>query len=225
MNIFKKNKYIITDRDGHQHSFSKAEDLLYRIITDSKKSNYDWIASASELVRFCETADFPKQYAIQIKIAILNCFANLLQNENNSIRPKRTKGKTDITSQDDIDAVYDCYNSLFSITQAHKVRLKFLIEVIKSCSSARSGLDLPYHFGQTYIKNCDTWLNQQVEKYISQRNINFHELRKELCERFAEAVRNDEANRCYRDEKLIPLPKIKGIDPEGIDPDEFEFAE
>ena len=222
MNIFnfKKNKYIITDRDGHQHSFSKAKDLLYRIITDSKKSNYDWIASASELVRVCETADFPKQYAIQIKIAILNCFANLLQNENNSIRPKRTKRKTDITSQDDIDAVYDCYNSLFNITQAHEVRLKFLIEVIKSCSSARSGLDLPYHFGQTYIEKCNTWIDQQVKKCISQENINFHELKEELRKKFAEAVRTDEVNGCYRDEELIPLPKIEY----GEDPDKFDFV-
>lgn len=43
----------------------------------SKVSNYDWLASADELVDVCNRKGFNRKYAIDIKCAILNCYAIL----------------------------------------------------------------------------------------------------------------------------------------------------
>ena len=79
MSSFEK-KYNITGWKGKKYSLT-AKQLYERVLEDSK-SDYNWIASATELVRVCNDSCFPEKYAIAIKIIILNSFANLeLQKE------------------------------------------------------------------------------------------------------------------------------------------------
>ena len=55
-----------------------SEHTLYKtIMKQSKVSNYDWLASADELVDVCNRKGFNRKYAIDIKCAILNCYAVL----------------------------------------------------------------------------------------------------------------------------------------------------
>lgn len=50
--------------------------VIHKIIMkQSKISNYDWLASADELVDVCNKKGFNKKYSIDIKCAILNCYA------------------------------------------------------------------------------------------------------------------------------------------------------
>ena len=67
--------FCFRDWNNKKRHFT-AKRLYKRIMKDSK-SDYNWIASAAELVQVCERADFPKKYALEIELAILNCFANL----------------------------------------------------------------------------------------------------------------------------------------------------
>ncbi len=54
-----------------------ANELQRRIRSDSK-SNYNWIASASDLVCVCKKKDFPEDIADEIQDTILKCFAELV---------------------------------------------------------------------------------------------------------------------------------------------------
>ena len=84
MSFFEK-KYKVTDWDGDTHSLTAKQ--LYERVLDDSKSDYNWIASATELVRVCNNPCFPEMYAVGIKMIILNCFANLeLQKEYPSRR-------------------------------------------------------------------------------------------------------------------------------------------
>ena len=62
---------------GERH-FMTAKRLYKRVMKDASISDFGWIASATELVRICDKPNFPQQYAHDIKIAILNCFAKIV---------------------------------------------------------------------------------------------------------------------------------------------------
>lgn len=51
-------------------------------ILEYSKSNYNWIAPISEIVRICKLPDFPEEYSLIIKIAVLNSFANIAHQAN-----------------------------------------------------------------------------------------------------------------------------------------------
>ena len=95
---FVKEKYKIKGWTGKIYGLT-AKDLYERVLQDSQ-SDYNWIASASELVRTCNDPTFPERYAQDIKRIILNCFANL----------ELKRGYTGETAA--MIAVYDCYHSL-----------------------------------------------------------------------------------------------------------------
>ena len=76
----KEKKYMVKGRDGTVYFMTDVE-LCNRVMRDSK-SDKNWIASARELVRVCKNPFFSKEYALSIKVAILNCFANLEHHYN-----------------------------------------------------------------------------------------------------------------------------------------------
>ena len=92
--------YRINGIDGKKHIMT-AKQLYKRILEDSK-SEYNWIAHASEILRICNDFDFPDEYAKGIRISILKGFANV-------------KIKQEIPSYHTIEdekAVNKCYNSM-----------------------------------------------------------------------------------------------------------------
>jgi hypothetical protein len=90
--------------------------LLARVKADSK-SNYNWITSATELVKTCNSLGFPKQIAVEIKELILKCFADLA-----------VGGLYTPSSQDPNDkfAVWDCYKS----SKDEALKERFLAQII-----------------------------------------------------------------------------------------------
>ena len=44
------------------------------IIKQSRKSDYSWLAPANELLKTCNNPKFNKDYAKDIKVAIVNCY-------------------------------------------------------------------------------------------------------------------------------------------------------
>ena len=67
MSFFEK-KYKVTGWHGYTQSLT-AKKLYERVLEDSK-SDYNWIASATELVRVCNDTCFPEMYAVGIKMII-----------------------------------------------------------------------------------------------------------------------------------------------------------
>ncbi len=69
-------KVWITDWHGNRHEMTP-EDLLERIKNDSK-SNWNWLAPATEIVKTISDPEFPEPVANKLKGIILKCFAELL---------------------------------------------------------------------------------------------------------------------------------------------------
>ncbi len=120
-------KYVVTDYHGRKHLLT-AKQLYERIMQDSKH-DYNWLAPARELVRICKKAKFPEEYAIPIKTAILNCFANIEHRANCG------EGRYN-DNQADREAVQYCYNSLYGINTEKVVstRKKYLNEIISTAT-------------------------------------------------------------------------------------------
>lgn len=69
--------FLIKDHYGYPHLMSDLH-IRNRIIRESKKSNYDWLAPASELLAVCNKSNFNKNYAKEIKLAIVRCYTSLM---------------------------------------------------------------------------------------------------------------------------------------------------
>ena len=192
MSSFEK-KYNITGWRGVKYSLT-AKQLYERVLEDSK-SDYNWIASATELVRVCNDPCFPEIYAVGIKIIILNCFANLeLQKEYPS--------KGELT---DAEAVYSCYNSLPTTDEtAKKVKEKYLTAVITGITKyTQSEVRLPIHVGPTYTKKVEEWKKKKFDEYVSAVTIlNFDQLREDLYTDFDKMVETAEEEGAFeKDDK------------------------
>lgn len=181
MSFFEK-KYKVKSWHGDIHSLT-AKALYERVLEDSK-SDYNWIASATELVKVCNDPCFPEMYAVGIKMIILNCFANLeLQKEY----PSRCEST-------DMEAVYSCYNSLPSADEtAKKVKEKYLTAVITGITKyTQSEVRFPIHIGATYRQKVEEWKRAKFDEYVSVAEIDFDQLREDLYTDFDRMVKTAE---------------------------------
>ena len=184
--------FTITGWRGDEHSLT-AKKLYERVMKDSQ-SDYNWIASATELVRVCNQSKFPEKYAQEIQIAILNCFANL--------ETKKEVGSYQEST--DADTVNFCYNALADVSEeGNKVRQKYLKAVIEGITKYHFRfLDFD-HYGPTYHKICEEWKRVKFEEYSHISSLDFKKLRKALDDEFDKTMRTAEEEGAFQkdDEK------------------------
>lgn len=189
MSFFEK-KFTVVGWRGDIHELT-AKALYERVLADSK-SDYNWIASATELVKVCNSPSFPEMYAQAIKIIILNCFANLeLQKEYPS------SGKST-----DKDAVYSCYHSLPSSDETViKVKQKYLSAIITAITKyTQCAVRLPMHPGPTYRKMCEEWKKAKFDEYVSKEELDFDNLRETLYDDFEKMIKAAEAEGAFEED-------------------------
>lgn len=190
---FLKSNYIIVGHNDERYIMT-AERLHERILEDSK-SDYNWIAPADSLVNVCDKAGFPEEYALDIKCAILNCFANIEHRAN-------TGGDRYIDSYSVKQAVWSCYNSLYGCEneKAIKARERYLKEIISTSCYVRF-LDSLFHPGPTFQKMRDDWIEANFEKYIQEKRIDFQTFEKKLHSEFAEIINKAEEEGAFDEDK------------------------
>ena len=146
----------------------RADELHLRVMNDSKESDYNWIASATELMRICRFKDFPEEYADDIKRAVLNCFSNL-----EGLPECGYKLPTDD------DAIEYAYNSLLSnVPENLAVKSKYLAAVISAVES--NYFVVPIYSGETYRKFVHQWKKKWFDEYITWSYVCFKRLRVKL---------------------------------------------
>lgn len=176
--------YTVHTLNNYESVYMTAKQLYKRVKEDSK-SNYNWIAPAHELVRVCKIIGFPREYAEKIKIAILNCFANI---ESNVI------GDRILDSEEDKLAVEYCYNSLKGVSEeADVVRERYLKAVIHFVSARHFRLLEFHHYGDTRNKIDNEWETLQFEKYNSENSLKFKNVLKELHDDYDSVMKAAEA--------------------------------
>lgn len=172
-----------------------AKELYERVMEDSK-FDYNWIAPASELVRICKKTSFPTDYATDIKIAILNCFANIEHRANSG-------SDRYIDNPADKEAVQYCYNSLYGIDneRAINARQYYLSEMIITASYVSCTFDSLYHPGSTYRNLCENWRKSKFDEYISKEEIEFKKLVETLHNDFANVIKKAQANGDFEEDE------------------------
>lgn len=193
MEIMKK-LYAVEGWRGYVH-FLTAEELYERVMEDSK-SNYNWIASATELVRICSKKSFPKEYANEIKIAILNCFANIWLDSDEESRCLDT----------DYAAVSYCYSSLSEGNEKIIIaKQNYLRSVIKAV--ALNHYELPIHFGPIYLKMRDEWIESKFDENINREKID-RDFLEYLNEDFDTMIKNAEKEGVLEEEDKERIERI-----------------
>lgn len=188
-----EKKYKITGWHGETQVLTAKN--LYERVVENSKSDYNWIASAAELVRVCNEPDFPEMYATNIKIIILNCFANLELQQERCCNRRRT----------DKEAVYSCYNSLSGTDAAViKAKEKYLAAIIEGITRYSGDEErFPIHFGHAYKKTCENWKKAKLKEYVSEVKIDFNQLRERLNADFEKTIKEaDEKGFFDEDDKL-----------------------
>ena len=190
---FLEKKYMVTGHHGDIYSLT-AKQLYERVLNDSK-SDYNWIASASELVRICRKTSFPTEYALAIKCAILNCFANIEQRAN-------CGGDCYINKSADQEAVQECYNSLYGVEDEEAIlaRRRYLAEIVATASYTRI-FDSLYHPGPKFRKLRKDWNKSKVQEYISKEKIDFKQLIEVLHGEFVEIIKKAEVDGAFEEDE------------------------
>lgn len=144
-------KIWITDWKGNCHEMTPNK-LLERIQRDSK-SNWNWLAPASEIVKTISDPDFPEEMANELKIIVLRCFANILLSE--------TPGYEKDTDQ---IAVAYCYYSAHG-KSAQKVKRLYRKNILKAATRAtrqQVGLSV---YGAEWHKFCANWQKTSLQNF------------------------------------------------------------
>ena len=190
---FMDQMYYLVHTRAEGDQVLSVEELYERVMNDSSKSNYHWIASAGELVRICKKTSFPIDYSIDIRIAILKCFASVEHSANCGGDKYKDK-------QSNIEAVQYCYNSLYGVDKEDAIdaRKSYLSEKIKSVSYVYL---FDYYSGATYRRLCKQWHDLNFEKYISQKEVDFANLLPYLHNDFVEMIKKAEENGDLEDDK------------------------
>lgn len=184
--------YTFMDWHGNFRTM-RASTIHKKVGEASRQSNYNWIASATDLINVCNKKGFPIEYSIEIKSTILNCYATLITCEDDTTRRKKT----------DLKAVYYAYNSLYGIIneKAINARINFLNGFLsKICWN-------PWQFliyrGESFLKVCNEWQNSKLKELINLDYINFDEMETLLEEDLAKTIKEaKEAGLFKEDEKI-----------------------
>lgn len=195
-------KFTFKNWSGEPISYT-AGGLHERIMRDSR-SDYNWIAPASQLVKAITQPNFPLNYAHGIEMAILNCFANLeLKEEEPGQRHREPT---------DDDAVYFCYNALAGVSdRAESVRQKYLAAVLEAITRFHfRGVDFD-HYGPTYHKICDEWKRLNFEHYSLIAWLDFKKLRKYLNDEFDRVMKEAEKNGAFKKDAENRLEEMRAF--------------
>ncbi len=183
-------KYHINGWRGKEYSLTAKE--LYERVMEDCKSNYNWIASATELVRVCNESGFPKEYANEIKIAILNCFADLEV-------CKECPSNSESTAQ---ESVSYCYHSLSNESEmAKEAKEKYLKSIIHAITKYDyTSCRLFMHHGPAFRKVCEDWEKSKFDEYASKKEIDFEEMRKALYGDFDKTIKDAEDKGVFKED-------------------------
>lgn len=200
---FIERVYFFKGWNGKRH-FMTAKKLYKRVMKDSE-SDFNWIASATELVKVCKKRDFPVAYAAEIKVAILKAFTNLENNHSYAY-----------CEPTDEDAVHYCYNSLSgSDEETVNAKKEYFKVMIRQSSLVPSYNYSFYISGATYLRLSEEWRKKKLDEFNPDKEIDFEQLIKELKADFNYTIKIAEDQGAFKedDEKFHQetLELIKSI--------------
>ena len=184
-------KFTFKKHNGEERTM-RAKDIYEIIIGQSKDSDYNWMAPAIELVKLCKNQEFPIEYAVDIEVAILNCFANIEARVNRG-------GDKYATKENDAIAVQYCYDELGRLAQStddeelkntiRTVRTRYLKEMISS--AVNTSTRYVYFHCKAFIDLKEEVISRNFVKYsMMEEDFNILDMYEEIY---------DETDRIFRE--------------------------
>ena len=178
----KSPRFTFIKNNGEERTM-RAKDIYEIIIGQSKDSDYNWMAPAIELVKLCRNQDFPREYAVDIEMAILTCFANIEARVNRG-------GDKYVDKVDNVLAVQYCYNDLGRLAQSTDneelkksiiaVRTRYLKEMISSAVNTTIRGD--YIYCDAYGKLKEEIMGKYFVEYSVQDGFNIKDMYEEISD-------------------------------------------
>ena len=171
-------KILIEGWRGEGYELSP-EELLERVRDDSK-SNYNWIAPASEITRVMMDEDFPDKIANKLKIMILRCFGELL------LQKEQANGNP----YDEMAVAY-CYYTVGGKVGKRVKRLYRQSVLTNATKQFGLSLDNPRPFGATgqeWHLWYDTWIRNAMMHFNEYFGRDIVRWRGKIYQKFTEDV-------------------------------------
>jgi len=155
----------------HKKYFKTAKQLYKRVLNDSE-SKQEWIASYAELVKVCQKQKFPRKYAKEIMICILNASSN---SDSNT---KRIHSSTELS--EDEKAKYFCYKQLAKSTDEKAItsRATFFASIIDNMIE-NGPRDIRFLILRDEIYNeiCSEWKKTMMEMFYKDELVNIENIK------------------------------------------------
>ena len=186
------NLYLVENWHGTFHILSASK--IHKEVTMNKNNN-DWINSVKSLVEICDKKSFPKDKAIDIKIAILYEFFEQIEAGRNF-------------SKDDAKKVYLAYNSLYELKEkkAIEARRNFIRAYLDSITY--SSIMFKIH-SDIFKENIDMWKNKKFNELFSLEYIDFNEVFNDLRQEFYTLIKTNDKMNDFNDETNNSINKQK----------------
>lgn len=178
----KSPRFTFKKHNGEERTM-RAKDIYEIIIGQSKDSDYNWMAPAIELVKLCRNQDFPREYAVDIEMAILTCFANIEARVNRG-------GDKYVDKADNVLAVQYCYDELGKLAQSTDneelkksiiaVRTRYLKEMISSAVNTTIRGD--YIYCDAYGKLKEEIIGKYFVEYSVQEGFNIKDMYEKISD-------------------------------------------
>ena len=179
-----KQKFRLVGWYGEEYLLA-ANELFERVQLDSE-SDYNWIASATQLYETTHLPSFPRKYAEGIMLIVLNCFANL---ELRKTQPSSSEN----TAQDTVNKIYNELSSQDPTTKRVKEKyLKNFIHAVTLYDTIEVRIFLPC--SETFKKLSKEWEDTTFKKYSDQEEIDFGVLYKTLMSEYENLLDNTRKN-------------------------------
>ena len=204
-------RFTFKNHYGENKTMS-ARKIYHTVMQNSRESDYDWIAPASELVNLCKNPKFPREYAVNIETAILTCFANIESRVNRG-------GDKYATKAEDAAAVQYCYDELGRLEKStdnkelkktlNFVRTRYLKEMISSAVNTTIRGD--YIYCDAYGKLKEEVIGKYFVEYSVQEGFNIKDMYEEISDETDKIFRQAYESGMFKqaeDEAMFSLVKM-----------------
>lgn len=170
----------------------RASTIKNKIEKGNKKKNKNLFAPPSEIMKVCNKKKFPKEYAKEIKILIIEFFSKTKSDEFNLFFEK----------EEDRQAVYSAYNSLYGIDdqKVKNTRNKFLESFLMSIE--RNTYLYIIHQNKIYDEIKNNWIKRKKKELENRKDLNFQDLKVILIKDFKETIKDREEKGLLKKEAI-----------------------
>lgn len=190
-------KIWITDWNDNRHEMTPDE-LLERIRNDSK-SDWNWLAPATEIIKTISDPEFPEPIANELKGIILKCSARLLLSDMGG-----TKKGTD-----QLAAAY-CYYSIHGKAGKRLKRLyrkNLLRSIVKYSYWVR-----PYNVnGEEWRAFCNGWIKDTLQCFTKHSGVDFMRFEANLKTVFKKSIEHADKTGKFENDKIEYEKLMKGV--------------